>query len=350
MKRSPLHDFNTELGARFTDFGGWEMPLRYDSVLAEHHAVRQSSGWFDVSHLGRFDLTGPGARDAIRYLFSNDIERIEPGRCQYTTMLNHDGGIVDDLIVWWPEPDRFRVLPNAANHDRVMAAFASRPSTQVTDVQESTALVAVQGPDAPGMLEEILGLAPRRFRYAEAEFGGARVEMAGTGYTGEAGAELCIPSGAAVALASALVEAGSVPAGLGARDTLRLEAGLPLWGNDIDESTTPFEAGIGFAVSMDHEFVGREALQRQLDEGLQRRLIGFVLTERGVPRHGYRIRSSGGSEGEVTSGNMSPVIDQGMGLAYLSPPPGGGDSIEVEIREKWVPARQAEPPFHKESK
>ncbi len=350
MKRSPLHDFNTELGARFTDFGGWEMPLRYDSVLAEHHAVRQSSGWFDVSHLGRFDLTGPGASEAIRYLLSNDIQRIEAGRCQYTTMLNADGGIVDDLIVWWPEPDRFRVLPNAANHDRVMAAFASRPETEVSDVQESTALVAVQGPDAPGLLEDILGLAPRRFRYAEAEFAGARVEMAGTGYTGEAGAEVCIPAGAAVALAAALVEAGSVPAGLGARDTLRLEAGLPLWGNDIDESTTPFEAGIDFAVSMDHEFVGREALQRQLDEGLQRKLIGFVLTERGVPRHGYRIRSSEGSEGEVTSGNMSPVIDQGVGLAYLSPPPGPDESIEVEIRERWVPARQAEPPFHKESK
>lgn len=350
MKRSPLHGFNTELGARFTDFGGWEMPVRYDSVLAEHHAVRQSSGWFDVSHLGRFDLTGPGAKEAIRHLLSNDIERVEPGRCQYTTMLNSDGGIVDDLIVWWVEPGRFRVLPNAANHVRVMAEFSARPDTEVTDVQESTALVAVQGPDAPALLEEILGVAPRRFRYAEADFRGARVEMAGTGYTGEAGAEVCIAVEDAPAFAAALVESGSTPAGLGARDTLRLEAGLPLWGSDIGESTTPFEAGIGFAVAMGHEFVGRDALERQKDEGLSRRLVGFLLSERGVPRHGYRIRSSGGGTGEVTSGNISPVLDRGMGLAYLSPPPGPEESLEVEIREKWVPAQQAEPPFHKESK
>ncbi len=347
MKRSPLHDFNTGLGARFTDFGGWEMPLRYESVIAEHQAVRGSSGWFDVSHLGRFDLTGPGARDAVRYLLSNDIDRVEPGRCQYTTMLNPEGGIIDDLIVWWPEPDRFRILPNAANHERVMTAFSGQPGAEVSDVRERTALIAVQGPDAPRLLEEILGCSPRRFRTAEASFGGERIEMAGTGYTGEAGAEVCVPNDSAVDFASALVDRGSVAAGLGARDTLRLETGLPLWGADIDETTTPFEAGIDFAVSMAHEFVGREALEAQEREGLRRLLVGFKLTERGVPRHGHRIRSSGGSEGTVTSGNMSPMIEQGVGLAYLSPPPEPGESLEVEIRERWVPAVQAKPPFHK---
>ncbi len=346
MKRSPLHDLNTELGARFTDFGGWEMPLRYESVIAEHHAVRQSAGWFDVSHLGRFDLTGPGARDAVRDLLSNDIDRVEPGRCQYTTILNDEGGIVDDLIVWWSEPDRFRVLPNAANHERVMAEFAARPGAVVSDVQASTALVAVQGPEALRLVEEVLGSAPRRFRTAEVDFEGVRIEMAGTGYTGEAGAEVCIPAAAATAFVSTLVDLGAVAAGLGARDTLRLEAGLPLWGADIDETTTPYEAGIDFAVSMGHEFVGRDALERQLTEGLPRKLIGFVLAERGVPRHGYRIRSSGGSQGVVTSGNMSPIIDQGIGFAYLTPPPAPDETVEVEIRERWVPAVQAEPPFH----
>src|SRR5690554_5606846 len=157
MTRSPLHDLNVGLGARFTDFGGWELPRRSDSVIAEHKAVRTSAGFFDVSHLGRFDLTGPGARDAIRRLLSNDIERIEPGRCQYTTMLNDEGGIIDDLIVWWSEPDRFRVLPNAANHERVMAAFAGEPETVVTDVRDGTVRVGVQGPDAPEILEHVLG-------------------------------------------------------------------------------------------------------------------------------------------------------------------------------------------------
>ncbi|HEX6946064.1 MAG TPA: glycine cleavage system aminomethyltransferase GcvT [Acidimicrobiia bacterium] len=348
MNRSPIHDLNVGLGARFTDFGGWEMPLRYDSVIAEHKAVRTSAGFFDVSHLGRFDLTGPGAHAAIRRLLSNDIDRIEPGRTQYTTMLNESGGIVDDLIVWWLEPGRFRVMPNAANHEKVMAAFAAEPDTSVIDMREGTVLVAVQGPAAPEVLEHILGVAPRRFRTATCEFQGTTVEMAGTGYTGEKGAEVCLDPQAAQAFVSALVELDVVPCGLGARDTLRLEAGLALWGEDIDEATTPLEAGLDFAVSMDHDFVGREALARQAEEGLTRRLIGFVLEDRGVPRHGYRIRSAGGSTGTVTSGNMSPMIEMGIGLAYLSPGPGEGEGLEVEIRDRWVPARQAEPPFHED--
>src|SRR5690554_199022 len=348
MTRSPLHDLNVGLGARFTDFGGWEMPLRYDSVIAEHKAVRTSAGFFDGSHLGRFDLTGPGARDAIRRLLSNDIERIEPGRCQYTTMLNDEGGIIDDLIVWWSEPDRFRVLPNAANHERVMAAFAGEPETVVTDVRDGTVLVAVQGPDAPEILEHVLGVAPRRFRIATAEYEGSPVEMAGTGYTGEKGAELCLEPEAGRSFVQALVEAGVAPCGLGARDTLRLEAGLPLWGEDIDETTSPLEAGLDFAVAMDHAFVGRDALARQQDEGLSRKLVGFVLEDRGVPRHGHVIRSGSGGTGTVTSGNMSPMIEKGIGLAYVSPPPEAGETLEVEIRDRWVPARIVEPSFHKE--
>lgn len=348
MRRSPLHDLNLELGARFTDFGGWEMPLRYDSVIAEHKAVRTAAGFFDVSHLGRFDLTGTGAREAVRRLFSNDIDRIEPGRCQYTTMLNEAGGIIDDLIVWWAEPDRFRILPNAANHQRVMATFSEEPGTTVSDIREGTALVAVQGPEAPEALTRVLGTAPKRFRTATAAFEGTEVEMAGTGYTGERGAEVCVDASVAASFLSALTAVGVAPAGLGARDTLRLEAGLALWGEDIDETTTPFEAGLDFAVSMDHDFVGRDTLARQAEAGVPRRLIGFVVEDRGVPRHGYGIRSKGGSTGTVTSGNMSPMISKGIGLAYLSPPPAADDPLEVEIRDRWVPARQAQPPFHQE--
>jgi aminomethyltransferase len=346
MMRSPLHDVHASLGARFTEFGGWELPVRYDSVIAEHKAVRESAGFFDVTHLGRFDLTGEGAHDAVRRLLSNDIERIEPGRCQYTMMLNPEGGVVDDIIVWWMEPGRYRVLPNAANHEKVMAAFTAEPGTVVSDLRPSSVLIAVQGPEATSVVERILGVAPKRFRIAAADFQGTRADMAGTGYTGERGAEVCLDPSVAPAFVEALVAAGVKPCGLGARDTLRLEAGLPLWGEDIDETTTPLEAGLDFAVAMDHDFVGRDALQRQMNGGLPRKLVGFVLEDRGVPRHGCAVRTASGGTGHVTSGNMSPMIDQGIGLAYVSPPPAPGEGLEVEIRDRWIPARQAQPPFH----
>jgi aminomethyltransferase len=348
MRRSPLHDKHAELGARFTDFGGWEMPLRYDSVIAEHKAVRSGAGVFDVTHLGRFDLTGAGAHAAVKYLLSNDIDRVSPGRCQYTLLLDARGGIQDDLIVWWWGKDHFRIMPNAANHEMVMSVFASRDGVKVEDLQKSTVLLAVQGPEAPRMLEEILGDTPRRFHTGAASFAGGTVEMAGTGYTGEAGAEVCAEPDIAATLLDALLESGAAPAGLGARDTLRLEAGLPLWGEDIDRTTTPLEAGLGFAVSFDHDFVGKEALMAMREVGAPRRLIGFVLEERGIPRHGYPVRTSGGSTGTVTSGNLSPMIERGIGLAYIAPPPAPDETIEVEIRGNWLPARQAKPPFHRQ--
>jgi aminomethyltransferase len=348
MNRSPLHQINATLGARFVDFGGWEMPVQYESVLAEHRSVRKSVGFFDVTHLGRFELTGPGARDAIRQLLCNDVARIEPGRCQYTMILNDSGGIIDDMIVWWWEPDRFWVLPNAANQRRVMEVFAAQPGCSVTDLQMSTVLIALQGPDAKGVFEDILGAAPGRFRLARTDWEGGEVSMAGTGYTGESGGEICTDPNTGVKLAEALVEMGVTPCGLGARDTLRLEAGLVLWGEDIDETTTPYEAGINFAVSLDHEFVGRETLIYQEERGVERRLTGFVLEDRGIPRHGHKVRTSGGGEGEVTSGNMSPMLGAGIGMAYISPPPDlETDGIEVEIRDRWVRGRLAKPPFHK---
>jgi aminomethyltransferase len=348
MNRSPLHQTNAALGARFVDFGGWEMPVQYESVLAEHRSVRKSVGFFDVTHLGRFELSGPGAHDAIRQLLCNDVERIEPGRCQYTMILNDSGGIIDDMIVWWWEPDRFWVLPNAANQQRVMDTFAAQPGCSVTDLQMSTVLIALQGPDAKGVFEDILEAAPGRFRLTRTEWEGGEVSMAGTGYTGESGGEICTDPNTGVKLAEALVETGATACGLGARDTLRLEAGLALWGEDINETTTPYEAGMNFAVSLDHEFVGRPALLEQEERGVERRLTGFVLEDRGIPRHGHKVRTNGGGEGEVTSGNMSPMLGTGIGMAYVSPPPDlETDGIEVEIRERWVRGRLAKPPFHK---
>lgn len=346
MRRSPLHDLNESLGARFVGFGGWHMPVQYESVLAEHRAVRSAAGVFDVSHLGRFALHGAGAHAAIRRLMCNDIDRIEPGRCQYTMVLNETGGIVDDLIVWWREDGDYWVMPNAANHERVMALFSSEPGCDVDDLQGTSVFLAVQGPDAPDLIEKVVGTRPGRFRNVVTDSPHGLVSMAGTGYTGEAGAELCADADTGAGLLRTLVDAGARPCGLGARDTLRLEAGLPLWGEDIDETTTPLEAGLGFAVSMDHEFVGREQLAVQQENGVERRLAGFVLDGRGIPRHGYEIRTSGGGGGEVTSGNISPILDTGVGLAYLSPPQGPGEKIELRVRDRWVPGRVATPPFH----
>ena len=262
-------------------------------------------------------------------------------------MLNDSGGVIDDIIVWWWEPDHFWVLPNAANHRRVMAAFARQPDCEVSDLQSSTVMLAVQGPEAPSIIEGLLGVAPGRFRTATATLGSGMVSMAGTGYTGERGGELCTDHKTGKLLFDKLVEAGVTPCGLGARDTLRLEAGLPLWGEDLDESTTPLEAGLGFAVSLDHDFTGRPVLVEQTEKGVDRLLTGFVLEERGIPRHGYTVRG-GESNGEVTSGNISPLLEKGVGLAYMSPPLEGDQSaLEVEIRSKWIPARVAKPPFHK---
>lgn len=348
MRRSPLHRLNDSLGARFVPFGGWEMPVQYDSVLTEHRAVRDGAGIFDVSHLGRFSLRGAGSREAMRRVLCNDIDLIEPGRCQYTMVLGEDGGIVDDLIVWWTEDGEFWPMPNAANHERVMAAFDAESGCEVTDLQADTVFLAVQGPEAPSLIERVVGVKPGRFRNVTVDAASGEIAMAGTGYTGERGAEICVDASTGEALMAAFVEAGAVPCGLGARDTLRLETGLPLWGEDIDESTTPLEADLGFAVSLDHEFVGKDRIVEQSENGVDRRLAGFVLEGRGIPRHGYEVRTQGGGEGEVTSGNISPVLDTGVGMAYISPPSEVGEEIEVKIRSRWVPGRVALPPFHKD--
>lgn len=346
MRRSPLHDFNESLGARFVEFGDWEMPVQYTSVLAEHRSVREAVGVFDVTHLGRFRLDGDGARDALRHRLCNDIDRIEAGRCQYTMMLNPEGGIIDDLIVWWWEDDGYWVMPNAANHERVMGEFAQESDCEVADLREQTVFLAVQGPGAPQLIESLLGEAPRRFRNSTVDWDGSPVRMAGTGYTGEAGVEICVTPEVGEKLFRTLEENGATPCGLGARDTLRLEAGLALWGEDIDETTTPIEAGLDFALSLEHDFVGKPTVQHQVEEGPERRLAGFVLEERGIPRHGHRLRTSGGGVGTVTSGNLSPVLQTGIGLAYVSPPPEADDAVEVMIRDRWVPGHVVTPPFH----
>ncbi len=338
--RSALHDAHAGLGARFVDFGGWEMPVQYTSVLAEHRAVRESVGVFDVSHLGRFAWNGDGAVEALDHTFCNLASGLADGRTQYTMALNPAGGVIDDIILWrWPL-DGFWVLPNAANSDRITASLqAAASGGRATDLRPSTVSLAVQGPEAPALLEHLFGVAPKRSRLEQTEFKGHVVRVAGTGYTGERGGEVIVENEAAPTIWSQLLDQGAVPCGLGARDTLRLEAALPLWGQDLDETITPLQARVGFAVSFDHEFTGKAALEHERDNGVPRHRLLFATDGRTIPRHGYAIRH-GGRAGTVSSGNFSPTLEHGIGMAYLEGPPADDiTEIEVEIRGDWHRAR-----------
>ncbi len=346
MPTTPIKASHEALGARFTDFGGWEMPLQYQGVIAEHNAVRSSVGIFDVTHLGRFEVSGPGALDVVRALLCNDISKIAPGRAQYTMALTEEGGVEDDIIVWWISEDRFWVMPNGVNFDEIMARFEATAAqgTLVRPVREQTVLLAVQGPDAPEMVEKVIGVKPGRFRIARGNWGDDWFVAAGTGYTGERGAEICVSEGDGAPLWEAFVAAGAVPCGLGSRDTLRLEMGYPLWGQDLDESISPLEAGLGWVVDWDHDFVGRAALEKQRDAGLSKSLVAFTVDGRRPPRHDYELRG-GTSTGTVSSGNFSPVLGYGIGMGFMSPPLADGDELEISMRGVWTAANIVDPPF-----
>ncbi|MGI9666235.1 MAG: glycine cleavage system aminomethyltransferase GcvT [Acidimicrobiia bacterium] len=345
MPASPIHAVHEDLGARFTDFGGWSMPVQYEGVLDEHRAVRSDVGVFDVSHLGRFEVAGPGSTELLRRQLCNDISTIDPGRAQYTMALNARGGVEDDIIVWRLEHERYWVMPNGTNSTEIENRFISDApeGVTVTDIRMATALFAVQGPSSSGVVSSVVSEMPGRFRVVETSFGDTSVVAAGTGYTGERGAEICVPLERATAVWSALVAEGAVPCGLGARDTLRLEMGYPLWGQDLSETISPLEAGLGWVVDWNHDFVGKTALEAQRGN-LAKRMVAFTTEGRAIPRNGYRVESDSGS-GEVTSGNFSPTLEHGIGLAYVSPPPSKDESISVIIRGKSVPATRTKLPF-----
>lgn len=319
------------------------MPVQYTSVLEEHRAVRDHVGVFDVSHLGRAAVGGSGAEAALRARLCNDVAVLEPGRTQYSMILNDRGGVIDDLMVWrWP--DGIWVMPNGVNHLRVLDEIErSGEDVDVDDLRPVTASLAVQGPEAPALLERLLGVAPKRGRVLETTFAGSEVKVGGTGYTGERGVEIVAAPDAAGPLFQALLDAGAVACGLGARDTLRLEAGLPLWGQDLTEDVTPLQAGLAVAVAWDHEFVGREALMAERDR-LPRTLVAFTTDSRQIPRAGYPLRA-GDSVGWVSSGNYSPALEAGIGMGFLEPP--SDAPLEVEIRGTWHPLRRVDPPFHR---
>jgi len=345
VPQSPIHAVHEAEGARFVDFGGWTMPVQYSGVLAEHAAVRENVGIFDVSHLGRFEVAGPHATDVLRQQLCNDITKVEPGRAQYTMALNERGGVEDDIIVWRLEKDRYWVMPNGTNSDEIVARFRAGvgAETTVEDIRDSSVLFAVQGPKAADVLETVLGVVPGRFRIIDAEYRDTMVIAAGTGYTGERGAEIWAPLSVASGLWMDLRAAGATACGLGSRDTLRLEMGFPLWGQDLDEDTTPLEAGLGWVVAWDHDFVGKDALLAQKGN-LTKELVAFTTEGRAIPRHGYEVTTSSGS-GVVSSGNFSPTLGHGIGMAYVSPPMGDEDTLTVTIRKDRVPGTRVTLPF-----
>lgn len=362
VRKTPLYDEHVELDARMVPFGGFAMPVQYPTgIRAEHEAVRSAAGLFDVSHMGEFRVEGPGAADLVSHLTTNDPARLAVGQAQYSAMCAEDGGILDDLVVYRLGDELYRMVVNAANivsdwtHVAGVAAGTDFEA-DLTNESEDVALLALQGPRAEAILQPLASepLEPIGFyRFAEGEVDGVPAILSRTGYTGEAGFELYLSSGDAPRVWRKLLEAGReeglVPAGLGARDTLRLEMGYALYGNDIDTTTTPLEAGLGWLVKLDKgPFIGAEALRRQKEEGPARRLRGFRLTRRGFPRAGYPVVYEGEEVGAVRSGTVSPTLGYGIGTVYLPLDASAGDELEVVIRDEAIGAEVAEFPFYRE--
>lgn len=345
LRRTALFDAHVALGAKLVGFGGFEMPLQYPSgTLAEHLACRNDAVVFDVSHLGTVQVSGPGAFDTLQRALCNDLRKVSVGRAQYTQLLNDRGGVLDDIIVWWVGDDDFHVMPNASNTSRVLAAIGG------DDTTSSRCILAVQGPRARERLAPLgeAAAAVGRFRVARAEVAGRPAIVAGTGYTGEDGVELALANDDARVVLDALLDAGVVPAGLGARDTLRLEAALPLHGHELTEDVTPLEAGLAWVVGFDKdEFRGRDALVAQRAEGPDRVLRGFATTTRQPPREGAAVLHDGRAVGEVTSGNFSPVLGVGIALGYVDTQmaPAVGDAVELELRGRRLTASCVKLPF-----
>ena len=337
LRRTPLYDVHRSLGAKLVEFGGWEMPLAYPSgTLAEHRACRRAAVAFDVSHLGTVRVEGSGAFEVLQGTLTNDLMKIAPGRAQYTHLLEEDASVADDIIVWWVAEQVFDVMPNASNTSRVVAALGG------TDTTAQRAVVAVQGPKARERLADVVpeAAAVPRFCVAPFEWKGAPCTAAGTGYTGEDGVECAVPADVAPGFFAAVLDAGVVPAGLGARDTLRLEAGLPLHGHELGPGITPLQAGLGWVVGWDKgEFRGRAALERERTAGPRRTLRGLVAEGRQPLRDGAEVTSRGERVGTVTSGNFSPMLERGIALAFVDTVAGipDGAHLVAVVRGREVP-------------
>lgn len=369
-RKTVLNDAHRALGARMVDFGGWDMPLHYGSQVDEHHRVRRDAGMFDVSHMTVIDLQGPRTREFLRKLLANSVDKLQkPGKALYTCMLDERGGVIDDLIAYFLAEDRFRLVVNAATRAKDLAWIEAQALPFEVNVTERSelAMIAVQGPNARerviGLLDEDGARVARKLaRFSAAEVNtkdGVPLFLARTGYTGEDGFEIVLAQAHAEALWNALLAAGVKPAGLGARDTLRLEAGMALYGQDMDETVTPYEAGLGWTVALDaapdgtpRAFNGRAALERQQAAGVRRQLVGLVMDEKGVLRHGQKVLTDAG-EGEILSGTFSPTIGKAIAFARIpagDPAAARVDRVRVEIRGREVPVRVVKFPFVRDGK
>ena len=358
LKRTPLFDAHEALGAKIVPFAGFEMPVQYPTgITREHEAVRSSAGMFDVSHMGEFLVEGPEALAFVSFVTTNDPAQLALGQVQYSVFCLPDGGIVDDLLVYRMGEQRFRLVVNGANIDKDWAhvtGLAGDFDVELTDESDDIGLIALQGPAAEAILQPLVdvALAPMGFYwFAEGHVAGVPGVISRTGYTGEAGFELYVPPADTRAVWDRLLEAGQaqglIPAGLGSRDSLRLEMGYALYGNDIDEQTSPLEAGLSWLVKLGKDsFVGRDALLAQKEAGLERRLRGFKLSERGFPRPGYDVIFGGKAVGPVRSGTLSPTLGSGIGTAYLPADAKPGDPMSVRIRDRDITGEVAPLPFY----
>ncbi len=355
-----MYSVHKEAGARFIPFAGWEMPVQFSGIIKEHIAVRSSAGLFDLNHMGEIEVIGDGAEDFLQYIITNDLNAIGDGDAQYTVMCNEDGGTVDDLLVYRINRERYMLCVNAVNteKDYLWMVKNSKGKVQITDKTADYALLALQGPHSKAALQpsvkgDMDGL--KRFGFILEEMNGAEAMISRTGYTGEDGFEIFLPSDKCSALWKELLAAGSEygikPVGLGARDTLRLEMGYPLYGNELSQDTDPLEAGLGWVVKMDKgHFMGRDALLSLKEQGTVRRLVGLEMIDRGIARHGHRIFSDGKDVGYITSGTMSPSLKVSIAMGYVSSEMAKeGTVLEVDIRGRLCSARVVKRPFYKPS-
>jgi aminomethyltransferase len=349
LQKSPLHDRHVALGAKMGDFGGWDMPIQYAGVLQEHTAVREDVGVFDVSHLGKGVVRGPGAVDFVNDRLTNDLRRIGPGQAQYTLCCDATGGVVDDLIQYVRSEDEVFLIPNAANSSQVVARLAADATGGITveDLHTTLAVIAVQGPHSAELVAALgLPVSHDYMAFTNAEWKGRPVVVCRTGYTGELGFELLPRWNDAGELWDAILAAGAVPCGLGARDTLRTEMGYPLHGQDLSLEITPVQARAGWAVGWAKErFWGREALLAERETGPRRLLWGLEALDRGIPRAHMTVLRDRAPVGEVTSGTFSPTRKVGIGLALLDPSVAEGDELVVDVRGRTTPVRVVKPPF-----
>lgn len=349
----PLHHQHAKRGAKFIEFAGWQVPLSYSGIRDEHEAVRRHAGLFDVSHMGKFRIRGVEAYGFLERVLSNGLRKIGPGRALYSWILNERGGAIDDVIVYQIDRSHFFMIVNAATREKDFRWLESQRErgVELADESDEKIILAVQGPESGKVIEKLWGREAASippFHFLAKHAGGGEIFLAATGYTGERGFEIVAGKEEAAGLFDGLLEAGVRPAGFGARDTLRLEAGLLLYGQDMDENVSPLEAGLSWVCDFGKEFMGRRALIAEKENGLKKRLAAFELTETGIARHGHDVCREGQKIGTVTSGTYAPTLEKSIGLAYVPPPQAeAGSEFSIRIREKEVRARAVRLPFYK---